>query len=73
MGRRWPDSNRDSVLTEIPVVVDNWANVTARCWRKARSRGPTLCKTPSKAGSSSSMPLFATLATMFVKSAGSDA
>ena len=39
--RAAPDSSRDSVLTEMPVAADRSASVISRCWRSARSRGPT--------------------------------
>src|SRR3954447_21535844 len=55
VGRRCPDSSRDSVLTEIPVPADSWARVVPRCRRNAFSRGPTAASTPSR-GSSSGMP-----------------
>src|SRR5918998_3019511 len=41
VGRRAPDSSRDRVLTEMPVVADRSASVVSRCRRSARSRGPT--------------------------------
>src|SRR4051812_39560010 len=48
VGRRSPDSSRDSVLTEMPVVADSWASVSPRCWRSVRSRGPIPVSTSSK-------------------------
>src|SRR5207237_8788074 len=51
VGRRWPDSNRDSVLSEIPVAEDRSANVRSCCWRRARSRGPTVVSTRSRLAS----------------------
>src|SRR6266700_2482195 len=41
VGRRPPDSSRDSVLTEMPVVSESSASVSPRRWRIERSRGPT--------------------------------
>src|SRR6185437_15457529 len=53
VGRRSPDSSRDRVLTEMPVVPDRSARVVSRCWRSARSRGPTAASAWSR---SPSMP-----------------
>src|SRR6185312_16339950 len=44
VGLRPPDSSRDSVLTETPVVSESAA---PRCWRIERSRGPTASSTGS--------------------------
>src|SRR5690349_926264 len=41
VGRRCPDSRRDSVLTEMPVAADSWASVPPRWCRTALSRSPT--------------------------------
>src|SRR5258705_8318701 len=41
VGLRPPDSSRDSVLTEMPVVSESSASVAPRRWRIERSRGPT--------------------------------
>ena len=65
---RCPDSSRDRVLTEIPVASDSWASVAPRCWRSARSRGPTASSTPSSRSSSFILP-FAASATMLASSA----
>src|SRR5207244_3322272 len=46
-----PDSKRDSVLSEIPVIEDRSANVRSCCWRRARSRGPTVVSTWSSPAS----------------------
>ncbi len=40
-GRRCPDSNRKSVLTEMPVAEERSARVRSPCWRSARRQGPT--------------------------------
>src|SRR5260370_39090543 len=45
VGRRWPLSRRDRVLTEIPVASASAARVRSRCRRSARSRGPTAAST----------------------------
>src|SRR6185437_11078795 len=47
VGLRPPDSSRDSVLTEMPVVSASSASVAPRCWRIERSRGPTASSTGS--------------------------
>src|SRR5438270_4559670 len=47
VGLRPPDSSRDSVLTEMPVVSDSSASVAPRRWRMERSRGPTVSSTGS--------------------------
>src|SRR6266568_2421321 len=47
VGLRSPDSSRDRVLTEMPVTSERPASVVPRCWRKARSRGPTAASTGS--------------------------
>ena len=57
-GRRCPDSSRESVLTEMPVAADRSARVMSRCWRSARSRGPTAASTLSeRAVHHNSLPL----------------
>src|SRR5919199_6185763 len=57
VGRRCPDSSRDSVLTEVPVSSDSCVRVSPRRWRSARSRGPTAVSTASVIASSSAMPV----------------
>src|SRR4029077_18159136 len=47
VGLRPPDSSRDSVLTETPVVSESSASVAPRRWRMVRSRGPTASSTGS--------------------------
>src|SRR6266704_4820890 len=47
VGLRPPDSSRDSVLTEMPVVSESSASVSPRRWRIERSRGPTASSTGS--------------------------
>src|SRR5690349_4032134 len=47
VGLRPPDSSRDSVLTEMPVVSESSARVAPRRWRIDRSRGPTASRTGS--------------------------
>src|SRR5689334_18401075 len=47
VGLRPPDSSRDSVLTEMPVVSASSASVAPRRWRIERSRGPTASSTGS--------------------------
>src|SRR6266487_5522874 len=47
VGLRPPDSSRDSVLTEMPVVSDSSASVAPRRWRMERSLGPTASSTGS--------------------------
>src|SRR6266571_6239421 len=47
VGLRPPDSSRDSVLTEMPVVSESSASVAPRRWRMERSRGPTASSTGS--------------------------
>src|SRR6201987_421603 len=47
VGLRPPDSSRDSVLTEMPVVSASSASVAPRCWRIERTRGPTASSTGS--------------------------
>jgi hypothetical protein len=42
---RWPDSNRDSVLLEIPVAAASSVNVTSRWTRTRLRRGPTSANT----------------------------
>src|SRR4028118_2145592 len=48
VGRRGPDSSRDSVDTEMPVSSASWARVAPRCLRSSRSRGPTPSRTASR-------------------------
>ena len=50
MGLRWPDSNRESVLTEMPVASEASARVTLRWVRMARRRGPTASGMVLKSG-----------------------
>lgn len=45
MGRRWPDSSRERVLTDIPVRPASCSRVEPPCFRRARSRGPTAVRT----------------------------
>ena len=45
VGLRPPDSSRDSVLTEMPVVSESCARVVPRSRRSARSLGPTASST----------------------------
>src|SRR3954469_2923201 len=40
VGRRAPDSRRDSVLTEMPVAADSSGSVISCRWCSARNRGP---------------------------------
>src|SRR6478736_4747090 len=57
VGRRWPLSSRDSVLTEIPVARDSAASVTSRRRRSSRSRGPTAASTwPRSSSITDSLP-----------------
>src|ERR1700749_570872 len=47
VGLRPPDSSRDSVLTEMPVVSESSGSVAPLRWRIERSRGPTASITGS--------------------------
>src|SRR5688572_19028395 len=48
VGRRWPDSRRERVLTEMPVSAASSSRVTPRSRRRARRRGPTAVRTASR-------------------------
>jgi hypothetical protein len=64
VGRRWPDSRRDSVLTEIPVLAETSAKVMSCCWRNARSGGPTVPSTLIEQGLHRTSHYFAVPATL---------
>ena len=68
VGLRSPDSRRDRVLSEIPVVSLSWDSVVPCCRRSARSRAPTPVST--LVTSSSAIRHLAVPATSFVKSSG---
>src|SRR6185312_11744512 len=54
VGRRLPDSSRESVLAETPVCADSSPRVTPRSRRSARSRGPAAVMASFRSSSTAS-------------------